>query len=266
MEIQQLRVNHRSEQGKGPARQLRRKGWIPGVVYGKGAQTVSVEIDPQGLLKALSTATGRNTFMRLTGNEEALLKDKVVLAKDLQFHPVQRRLIHADLYEVNMAVAIEVQIPIVLTGKPEIMPEGTILQQERRQLSIRCLPDRIPNKIELDVSQLKVGESLHVRDLKLLDGVTALDDAGFTVVSIVTLKIEVEAAPAAEAVPAEGEVPVEGAVPAEGAAPAEGAEAAPAEKGKKEAAPAERGKKEAAPDKGKGADKGKGGDKGKEKK
>lgn len=254
MEILQLQVRARKEVGKGPSYRLRASGWIPGIVYGRGIAPLAVEIEPKNLLDALKQPTGRNTFLRLAG-DEAAVSDKVVLAKALQYDPVKRNLIHADLYEVNMSTPLEVEVPVVLVGKPEVLVEGAILQQSRRHVGIRCLPDRIPNKIEIDVTALKVGESLHVRDLKLPEGVVATTDASYTIASIVTIKVEVEAAPVAAA--AEGAAPAEGAA-AEGAAPAEGAAAG--EEGKKEAAGgAEKGKKDAAPaEKGKGAaDKGK---------
>ncbi|MEK7851700.1 MAG: 50S ribosomal protein L25/general stress protein Ctc [Deltaproteobacteria bacterium] len=191
MEQRELSVKLRENTGKGVARKLRSEGLIPGVFYGHKTEPVVLSLNPVELKKILSSASGRNTFITLKfeGKKE---KDRVAMLKDLQVTPLKREYLHADLYEILMDEKITSRVPVHFVGKSVGVKEGGIEQHSRRELDVRCLPANIPNFIEVDVTNLAIGDSLHVKDINLPDGVEVLDPAGDTVVAVV--------APAAEKV------------------------------------------------------------------
>ena len=228
----QLNLEVRESTGKGVARKLRAKGRIPGVCYGAGADTVPVALDPSTLERALrASAAGLNTLFGVQGG--GAFNGKSVLIKELQRDPVQRNLLHADFYAVDLTKEIEVKVPLHLTGTAAGLMNGGIVDHQLREIEIKCLPTAIPESFSLDVTALNVGDSLHVRDIALPEGVTLVSDPGLGVVSVV-IPAKAEEEVAAEAAAAEG-----AAATAEGeaaAATAEG-EGAPAKKeggGKKE--------------------------------
>jgi large subunit ribosomal protein L25 len=159
-----------------------------------------------------------NTLIDLSVAGSRDRAERVVLVKELQRDPVRGAPLHVDLYQVDLTATIEVKVPIVLRGRPRgVELSGGILDQALRELDVACLPRAIPESIGVDVSELEIGGSVHVRDLVLPEGVALRSDPDLSVASVIMPKVEEEAAPAA--VPVEGEV---AAAPAEGAA-AEGA-------------------------------------------
>ena len=127
---------------------------------------------------------------------------KVVMVKDIQIHPLQQTILHTDFYEVTMDEMITVEVPIQLVGKPEGIKMGGILEQIRRGIEVQCLPGDIPKKIEVDVSSLMIGDSIHIQDIQIEKG-KILADTNFTIVTVVP--------PAAEEKKVVEEVPVEAA-------------------------------------------------------
>jgi large subunit ribosomal protein L25 len=203
----------RDSSGKGVARKLRRDGFIPAVLYGAHTANVLLALEPRALMKAVDTEAGSNTLITLRVEGHTDLSQKVVMLRDLQVDPVRRTPLHADLYEVRMDETITVSIPVRIVGRAAGVEEGGIVDHSLRELEIECLPGSIPDDVEVDVSALAIGDSIHVGDLSLPEGVKVLDDAATTVVAVTTPVAE-----EAPAVPAEGvAVPVEGA-PVEGAA------------------------------------------------
>lgn len=248
-DISTLSATARTQQGKGPARQLRLKGLIPAVCYGPHDKPVHFAVDPDALKKAIATPHKFNTVIQLAieGGQP-----RTVLFKSYEKDPVDGHILHADFLDVRMDADVTVQVPVVLTGKAAGVTEGGILQQVTRTLPVVCRPAQIPEKIEVDVSALKIAESLHLSEVKAPAGVRfKLKEATIAVVAIpekeevVVKPVAVAGAEGAPAAGAEG-----AAAPAGGAAPAAGA-AAPAAGGKGgAAAPAAGGK-----DAGKGAKK-----------
>ena len=218
-----LSVEVRERAGKGVARKLRAAGRIPGVLYGKKIASLPISLDPRALTKLLSSSdAGMNTLINLGGAKE--FDGKVVLVRELQRDPLYGHPLHADLFEVDLQHSLEVSVPIHLEGRPKgVEFSGGILDQALRELELSCLPTAIPREIRVDVSELDIGDSLHVRDLPLPEGVTLLSSADLSVVSIVAPSVEEE--PVAEAEAAEGEEPL-----AEGATPEDGEKAAGDEK------------------------------------
>jgi len=249
-----LTAKPRSEKGKGPARRLRASGLIPAVVYGLKRDPTHIAVDPATLQKAIATPHRFNTLLTLQVDGV----EKRVLFREYEVDPVTRRLVHADFLEVELGKPVKVDVPIVTTGKAEGVVAGGILNVSAHNIVVEALPDRIPVAVEVDVTALKIGGSIHIADVKAPEGVKIKYATNFTV-AVVTApeKEEVVAPVAAAAVP--GAAPAEGAAaagaapgapgaapgaaPAAGAAPAGGAAPAAGAKG---AAPA------AAPAKGKG--------------
>ena len=219
----QLRIELRDGRGKGAARKLRATGRIPGVLYGRGRPTQTVSLDPTTLWRQIQQSeAGVNTLFDLVVEGNGELSGKVVLVKELQREPVGGGLLHADLYEVDLSQTVEVEVPVHLVGTPVgVSQEEGILDHQMREVQVECLPRAIPDELTLDVSGLHIGDSLHVRDLTLPEGVELREDPDLSVVSVVAPKKEEE--PVVEAVEGvEGEVPAEGAP--EGEAPAADAE------------------------------------------
>ena len=230
----------RSDKGKGPARRLRQAGFIPAVVYGQKREPTHISVDPSALQKAIATPHKFNTLLtlQLDGTE------KRVLFREYEVDPVTRRLLHADFLEVDMAKPVKVEVPLVTTGKAEGVIAGGILAVSAHDITVEALPGSIPVRIEVDVTPLKIGGSLHIADVKAPQGVKIKYATNFTV-AVVSAPEKEEVVVAA--------VPVAGAVPAEGAAGAApagapgAAGAAPAAGGAKAAAPAAGAKADAKP-------------------
>jgi len=242
-----LEAKPRQGAGKGAARKLRAQGLVPAVVYGKHLEKpVQVAVDPAAVRAAINTPQKMNTLITVKADGV----EHQVMLKEYQHDPITRALLHVDFVEVRENEPVRVNIPLVLIGKAEGVLVGGILQQTRRELEVFSLPGAIPEKIEADVTHLKIAQALHINDVKLPEGVKVRTHVNFTV-AVVAVPEKEEVAPVAAAVPGapvEG-APVEGA-PAEGAAaaaPAAGAPAAPgapAAGGEKAPAPAKGGKRE----------------------
>jgi large subunit ribosomal protein L25 len=221
-----LSAQSRTERGKNAARRLRAKGMIPAVVYGGKHDAMAVSVDPKTLLRVLRSEAGRNTILSLDlgsgGKASAILKS-------WQVDPVDETFIHADFYRIAMDVAIKVKVPILAKGESRgVKVDAGILEIIMREVEVECLPGDIPERIEVDVTDLGLHGGIRVSELKVSDRVKILDDADQIVVHVVSVKEEV--APAAAAAPAEGEA---------AAAPATPAEPEVLKKGKKEEEPAE---------------------------
>jgi large subunit ribosomal protein L25 len=230
-----LAAQPRTEKGKGPARRLRSKGLIPAVVYGQKREPTHVSVDPAAVEKAIATPHKLNTLLtlQLDGAE------KRVLFREYEVDPVTRRLLHADFLEVDMAKPVKVAVPMVTTGKAEGVIAGGILTVSAHDIVVEALPGHIPVRIEVDVTPLKIGGSVHIADVKAPEGVKIKFATNFTVAVVTAPEKEEVVAPVATQAVA-GAAPAEGAA---GAAPAAGA-AVPAA-GAKAAAPAAAGKGDA---------------------
>jgi large subunit ribosomal protein L25 len=180
----ELEVQFRDKSGKGVARQIRRAGRIPAVLYGEGKST-PIEVDPSVLLKVLHSESGENALMNLTirGGKG---KDATATAilRDFQRDPVTGEFLHADLFEVSMNKVLRVRIPLVEAGAAPGVKEGGVLQHNLREVEIECLPLLIPDHIEVDVSGLRIGDSVHVRDLRVAEGIKILEDSDQMVLSV----------------------------------------------------------------------------------
>ena len=213
-----LTARVRGGTGKEVAKKVRQQGMIPAVLYGPKTNPMNLMLDPEELLKAISTEAGENTLIDLSIEGE---KDRVVLLRELQIDPVSRQHLHADLYEVPLDKKITVPVPIHLLGTPVGVKEGGILDQIRREIPVSCLPTEIPEHIDIDVSELKIHGTIHIKDLTFPEGVESEEEDELTVATVLAPRIE--------------EIPVAAPVEegAEAAAPAEG-EKAETEKAKED--------------------------------
>jgi len=181
----ELKVKMREKIGKVPSKRIRREGNVPAVLYGRGTTPVYLSVEESDLMKTLSTLAGSTALLSLVAEGDGALSGKLVLLKEVQIHPVSQRVLHVDLYEVSMDRKVSIKIPLVLQGKPVGVIAGGVLQQVTRELLVECLPLNIPQKIDVDVSSLGIGRSLHVRDLVFPEGIVSKADADLTIASVV---------------------------------------------------------------------------------
>jgi len=214
-----LAARIRDGAGKGSARRLRAEGLVPAIVYGRHLEApIHIAVDPVAVKKAISTPHRLNTLLSLALDGQP---ERLVLLKDYQQDPVTREMLHADFIDVRENEQVKVNVPLVLVGRPVGVTEGGILSQSRRELEVFALPSAIPEKIEADVSALKIAQSLHINEVKLPEGVRVKSHVNYTVAVVsVPEKEEVAPAPAAAATPAAG-APAAGAAGATTAAPAD---------------------------------------------
>lgn len=229
-------ANPRTEHGKGAARRLRKEGQVPAVAYGKGLDATPLAVSPKDIVTVLKSERGQNTVLKMAIADGANGgRDMLVMIKEYTYHPVTRALEHVDFVQVSLDKPVDVDVPLQANGKAIGVVNGGILRQVYRTVPVRCLPDRIPLKLECDVTNLELGEAIHTQDIKLPDGVEIRLPAEQTLVAVVAPEKDRSAEEAAAA---------PGAAPAAGAAAA-----APAAGGKAPAAAAGGEKKEAAPKK-----------------
>jgi len=190
-----LTAERRTERGSAAARRLRAQGRVPAVIYGHGREPEALSLLRADLEKALSGGGVGTTLIELTVDGRPVK----TLIREIQRTPVRREIAHVDFYEVHAHEAITVKVPVHLVGTPEgVRTAGGVLDQVLREIEIRVLPDQIPARVELDVSALTIGKSLHVGDIRLEHG-TILTPAGETVCTVVPPRVEEVVAPAPEA-------------------------------------------------------------------
>jgi large subunit ribosomal protein L25 len=192
LELIELKTNIRTTTGNGPARRLRQKGQIPAVLYGPGTESVLLSVNISDIDRILKKGRIAQALLNLVilNNEET--STKTVMVKELQHHPVSRNFLHIDFYEVAMDRKIMVNIPVTTIGKAKGVENGGILQIIRRELEVQCFPLDVPESIEIDITDLDVGDSIHVGDISRQSGIEFLGEENFTVVTVVTPKIEEE--------------------------------------------------------------------------
>ena len=215
----------RTDRGKNAARRLRRAGLVPGIVYGGQGENVAIAVDPKALQKVLRSEAGRNAILKLEIADQGATN---AILKKWQVDPIKESFLHADFYRIAMDVAIRVTVPIHVVGEARgVKVDAGILELIMREIEVECLPGDIPERIDVDVSDLGINGALRMSDVKVPAKVKVLESADQVVVHVVSVKEEVE--PAAAAAPV-----------AEGEAAAPAAEPEVIKKGKKEEeAPAE---------------------------
>lgn len=179
----QIKAATREETGKGAARSLRRDGKVPGIVYGHGEESVPVAVDAGELMRLTHTVSIENTIVDLSiaGGDGGPYK---VLVREIQRHPFKQEFLHVDFFRVAMDEKIHVDVPVTLTGVPTgVKDRGGVLEHMLRDLEVYCLPGSIPEKVEIDVSHLDIGDSIHVSEIELPD-VEILTDLERSIVAV----------------------------------------------------------------------------------
>ncbi len=191
-----LEAKVREGTGKGVARKLRAQGLVPAVIYGKHLdQARHIAVDPKAVRQAINTPHKFNTLITVKTDSS----EQEVLFKDYQQDPLSREILHVDFLAVSEDEMVKVNVPLVLTGKAEGVVSGGLLSQLRRELEVWAMPRSIPEKIEADVTSLKVAQAMHINDLKLPEGVTVKTNVNYTLAVISAPEGVEEAAPAAAA-------------------------------------------------------------------
>jgi large subunit ribosomal protein L25 len=180
----QVNAQVRTMTGKNEARSLRRQELVPAVFYGPHSQTTPLTIPLVRLQKLFREMGEEQKLLTLVFDDATAHQEKQVMIREIQVHPARRQLLHVDFYEVAMDRAIVVEVPVELKGKPVGVVMGGTLNTLCRFLSVRCLPGEIPDKVEVDVSSLEIGQTLHVSDLVGIVPVELADDGGFAVATI----------------------------------------------------------------------------------
>lgn len=170
-----LNLLKRGESGKGAARKLRRAGRVPGVIYGGGDDPVMVSMEARETLQLFQSIPVDNTILNLSFDGEA--NPEQVLVREVQVHPYRTELLHVDFMRIQRGVPIEVHVPVHLLGQPDgVRNEGGVLDQVAHDITVKCIPSLIPEAIEVDVTQLGVGDVLRAGDIEMPEGVENLVD------------------------------------------------------------------------------------------
>jgi large subunit ribosomal protein L25 len=224
----ELKAEKRDEAGKGAARKIRAVGRVPAVLYGPQLDPVRLTVDARQLWHALHTDAGTNVLISLAVDGDTFL----TMPREVQRDIVKGTLLHVDFLRIRRDVAIQVDVPIHLTGESAGVTEGGVIEHHLWELRIECLPANVPESVEADVAHLNIGDSLHVSDLRIPQHLTVLTPLEETIVSVVpppVLEVPEEVVPEEEL--PEGEV-LEGEEAPEGAEAREGEAAeAPSEEG-----------------------------------
>jgi large subunit ribosomal protein L25 len=184
MERPVLSAEIREGIGKEKAKKLRTKGLIPAIFYSPLSQSIPLVIDSKEFAKVLETEAGENVLIDLSIRKGDQTSRKVVMVKDVQIHPLKGTTLHTDFYEVAMDEMVIVEVPIHLDGKPEGIKVGGILEQVRRTIQIQCLPGDIPKRIDVDVSSLNIGDSIHVQEIQV-EKAKIISETNFTIATVV---------------------------------------------------------------------------------
>src|SRR6185503_16433596 len=226
-QIVNLEATKRDTKGKGAARQARFQNKVPAVIYGHGRESQNLFVEAKILEKALTGIEPEATLIELSVDG----KKARALIREIQRHPLRPDIIHVDFYEIQAHEKVTLKVPVHLVGTPDgVRNAGGVLDQVIREVEIEVLPEHIPDRVELDVSALKIGDSLHVSALSIANAVI-LTGADLTIAVVVPPRAEEVAAPAAEATTEVAEPELIRKV-REGEEGEEGAEGAPAAEGK----------------------------------
>ena len=214
-----ITAKRRSETGKGAARRIRATGQIPAVLYGKDQDPIALTVDAQEAGHLFHSISVENTIVNVKIEDEA--EELETLVREIQMHPFRPDIVHVDFYRIQRGVAIEVDVPVNYVGTPEGVKHGGVLDVILHELRVKCLPSKIPEIIEVDVSGLEIGDSIHASEIEVDEDVQLLTDPIRTLCLVAVPKVEIVEEE-------EEEEELEEGVEVEGEEGAEGAEGAPA--------------------------------------
>lgn len=189
-----VKADKRPEIGKGAARSLRRMGMLPAVVYSAGNST-PIKVQGKQMTNLIYSGAGEHSLITIELNEDgSKTTEHPVLVKDYQRDPVSEELLHIDFLEVSLKEAVKVTVPLVIVKQPAGVKMGGIMQHRLREVEVECLPTQIPDRFEVDAESIEIGNSLHVSELSIPEGVEILTDPS-EVILLVSAAVVEEAAP-----------------------------------------------------------------------
>src|SRR5687767_12447161 len=200
-----LKAQPRSEKGKGPARRARASGQVPAVLYGSSLDPTPLLVDAKEMWHALHTEAGANVLITLQLDQATKF---LTMAREIQRHPIKGTLLHVDFVNIARDVKISAEVPIHLVGESRGVKEGGQLDQHIHELKLEALPTDVPSAIEIDISDLGIGDTLRVSDIPAPSGAEIQNDPEEVVLAVIeTLMMKVESDADEEAVAPEGEAP-----------------------------------------------------------
>jgi large subunit ribosomal protein L25 len=196
----QLRAKSRAEIGKGAVKRMRDQGSVPGVIYGAHMKPMNVMVAVKELEKALQSATSENVLVDLQVEEGGKTNSRLTLIQEVQHHPYKDTLLHIDFHEVLATEKLRTSVSVRPVGEPAgVKTGGGVLEFVMRELHVECLPQDLPDLIEVNVEKMEIGQSIHVGDITPPNGVALLDDKGQTVFLVAAPITEEELAAMTEA-------------------------------------------------------------------
>lgn len=188
--MNRLEIEATLREKKVAARKLKKTGKIPAIVYGKQTKSMPIEIKVKDIEKTVKTLEEGTLLITLKLKEKDKQEEKTVIIKEVQRDPRTDEIIHADFHQISENEKVVFRVPVFATGVAEGIKMGGILEHSLRELSLRCLPKDLPSRIEVDISNLKIGHSLTIADIQLPEGVEVMDDKSRVLFAVVTHKIE----------------------------------------------------------------------------
>jgi large subunit ribosomal protein L25 len=185
MEQVKLTGKVRNETGKAEVKRQRLKGITPAIVYKKGEKSMSLFLDSKAMDKALHTSAGENVIINLKIEGDEKKKDRTCIIKEIQNNPLSGNVIHVDFNEISLTETIKVSVPLAMKGDPiGVKQDGGVLEHLLWDIQVECLPTGIPQKLEVDVANLKIGGALFIKDIVAPDGVKILNDPEVRIVAV----------------------------------------------------------------------------------
>ncbi|HAF17292.1 MAG: 50S ribosomal protein L25/general stress protein Ctc [Thermacetogeniaceae bacterium] len=206
METVKLSAQYRERSSKEAVRALRRKGETPAVLYGKGVGNMPIKVSTKELEYILNNNVIGSTLIDLDVDKGEKRESYLVMCREVQRDPLRRELLHADFFQIELTQEIQTEIPVVLIGEPQGVQKGGILQHMLRGVAVSCLPTKLPEQIEIDISGLDIGEQVTVGDLEAPEGVQILSEPESVIALVVAPTVEEEEEEAEEEVAEEVEV------------------------------------------------------------
>lgn len=193
MEIQTIKVKTRSETGKGPARRKRSAGSIPAVIYGENKDAVAITVDAKSFSALVHGSQGEHAVARVEVEDKPELSGPILI-KAVQHHPVKSHIVHADFMRIKLDETIQTLIPINIVGHCVGLVEGGVPDQQLRELEIECLPLDVPEQFDVDITNLHIGDLLHVSDLETPANIKIITDPERTIIAIHAPRVAAKAA------------------------------------------------------------------------
>lgn len=194
-----LKAEVKLQSGKGVNRRLRKQGWVPAILYGRHQDPIPLSLNQLEVEKVLGSGGSRKLVMLEVSGLDASKNQTMIMFKDIQRNALTGKLDHMDLYSIRRGEEISMTLPIIFIGDAKEKDKGGTLQFASREINIQCLPKDIPDSIKVDISNIEIGHSIHMRDVSLPPNVKLIDDPVKVVASIVAIRAEVEKPVAGEA-------------------------------------------------------------------